>query len=189
MLIGADADPEDITVVPQAFDGLLDPETMDIAEGVVFFHPALINLVGMPPFPESYNVFRPAELGADFASQTVAGNETYLAEHGDAVSCFLRASIRGWQDAFTDADGAVEATMTYVPEGSPITPEHQLAALADVLEITGTGADDATLLQPDPASYQATIDQLVEQGLLEADPGVDTTFDSTFWDAAVAGMP
>ncbi|MEX2547969.1 MAG: ABC transporter substrate-binding protein [Chloroflexota bacterium] len=188
MLIAGGADPEDITVVPQDFDGLLDPETMDIAEGVVFFHPALINLVGMPPFPDSYNVFRPAELGADFASQTVAGNETYLGEHPDAVACFLRASIRGWQDAFTDAQGAVDATMTFVPEGSPITPGHQLAALPDVLAITGTGADDATLLQPDANSYQATIDQLVTLGQLDADPGVDTTFDGSFWDAAVAGM-
>jgi len=188
MLIAAGVDPEGITVVPQDFDGLLDPETMDIAEGVVFFHPALINLVGMPPFPDSYNVFKPQDLEADFASQTVAGNETFLAEHPDAVACFLRASIRGWQDAFTDAQGAVDATMTFVPEGSPITPEHQLAALPDVLAITGTGADDATLLQPDPESYQATIDQLVELGQLDADPGVDTTYDGSFWDAAVAGM-
>ena len=81
MMIAAGIEPDSITVVPQDFDGLLDPETMDVAEGVVFFHPALINLIGMPPFPDSYNVFRPAELGADFASQTVAGNETYLAEH------------------------------------------------------------------------------------------------------------
>ena len=191
MMIAAGIEPDSITIVPQDFDGLLDPATMDIAEGVVFFHPALINIIGDPPFapfPDGYNVFRPAELGADFASQTVAGNETYLAEHPDAVACFLRASIRGWQDAFNDAQGAVDATMTFVPEGSPITPDHQLAALPDVLAIVGTGADDATLLQPDPESYQATIDQLVELGQLDADPGVDTTYDGSFWDAAVAGM-
>lgn len=190
MLLGAGVDPTSITVVPQDFDGLLNPETMDIAEGVVFFHPALINLIGMPPFPDSYNVFRPAENGADFASQTIAGSETFLAENADAVACFIRASIRGWQDAFTDAQGAVDATMVYVPEDSPITPEHQLAALPDVLAITGTGADDATLLQPDEASYQSTLDQLIEVGALdEAEaPVVTDTYDSSFWDAAVAGM-
>ena len=42
-----------------------------------------------------------------------------------------RASIRGWHDAFDDPEGAVAATMTYVPEDSPITPEHQAAALCD----------------------------------------------------------
>jgi NitT/TauT family transport system substrate-binding protein len=190
MLLAAGVDPASITVVPQDFDGLLDPATMDVAEGVVFFHPALINLIGMPPFPDSYNVFRPAENDADFASQTIAGSETFLAENADAVACFIRASIRGWQDAFTDAQGAVDDTMVYVPEGSPITPEHQLAALPDVLAITGTGADDATLLQPDEASYQSTLDQLVEVGALdEAEaPVVTDTFDSSFWDAAVAGM-
>jgi NitT/TauT family transport system substrate-binding protein len=186
MLLAADVQPDDITVVPQDFDGLLDPATMDIAEGVVFFHPALINLVGMPPFPDSYNVFRPADLGADFASQTVAGSEDYLGAHADAVACFIRASIRGWQDAFTDAQGAVDATMTFVPEGSPITPGHQLAALPDVLAIMGP--NDATLLQPDPDSYQSTLDQLVQVGYLDEGeaPDVATTYDSSFYDAATA---
>jgi NitT/TauT family transport system substrate-binding protein len=190
IMLAAGLQPDAITVVPQDFDGLLDPTTMDIAEGVVFFHPALINLVGMPPFPESYNVFKPADLGADFASQTVSGSEEYLSGHADAVACFLRASIRGWRDAFTDAQTAVDDTMVFVPPDSPISAEHQMAALPDVLAITGTGADDATLLQPDPESYQSTIDQLVEVGYHDEGeaPDVADTFDSSYWDAAQEGL-
>jgi NitT/TauT family transport system substrate-binding protein len=188
MRLAAGVEPDAITVVPQDFDGLLDPETMDIAEGVVFFHPALINLVGMPPFPDSYNVFKPADLGADFASQTVAGSEDYLGANADAVACFLRASIRGWHTAFEDTATAVEDTMAFVPPDSPITAGHQEAALPDVLAIMGE--NDATLLQPDPASYQSTIDQLVEVGYLEEGtaPAVEDTFDSSFWDAAQEGL-
>jgi NitT/TauT family transport system substrate-binding protein len=189
IMLAAGLQPDAITVVPQDFDGLLDPETMDVAEGVVFFHPALINIVGMPPFPDSYNVFRPAELGADFASQTVAGNETFLAENPEAVACFIRASIRGWQDALTDAQGAVDATMTFVPPDSPITADHQLAALPDVLAIVGTGADDTTLLQIDPQSYQDTVDQLVSLGYLDEAPDIAATYDTSFYDAAVGTAP
>lgn len=190
MMIAAGIEPDSITPVAQDFDGLLDPETMDIAEGVVFFHPALINIIGnppFPPFPDGYNVFRPAELGADFASQTVAANEDFIASNGDAITCFIRASIRGWHTAFDDADLAVASTMTFVPADSPITPEHQAAALPDVLAITGTDGHDATLLQPDEASYQATVDQLVTLGYFEGEPPVVAdTFDGSFWDAAQA---
>ena len=184
MMINAGIEPDSIKVVSQEFDGLLDPTKMDVAEGVVFFHPALINIVGMPPFPDSYNVFRPAELGADFASQTVAGSETYLSANADAVECFIRASIRGWQTAFEDTDLAVTSTMAFVPEGSPITAGHQEAALPDVLEIVGTGAGDDTLLQPDPASYQATVDQLVELGTIDEAPVLSDTYDASFYEAA-----
>jgi NitT/TauT family transport system substrate-binding protein len=191
MMIAAGLEPDAINVVPQDFDGLLDPATMDIAEGVVFFHPALINLVGMPPFPDSYNVFRPADLGADFASQTVAGSEEYLGANADAVACFIRASIRGWHDAFDDAQTAVDDTMAFVPPDSPITADHQAAALPDVLAITGTDGHDATLLEPDETSYQDTIDQLVALDFFEGEdpPAVADTFDRSFWDAAQEGLP
>ena len=187
IMLKAGIDPDSIRPVPQEFDGLLDPDKMDIAEGVVFFHPALINIIGaMGTFPDDFNVFRPAELGADFASQTVAGSESYLADNADAVACFLRASIRGWQAAFDDPQLAVDSTMAFVPEGSPITPDHQMAALPDVLEIVGTGSDDDTLLQPDPASYQSTVQQLIDVGAIdEGDiPDIADTYDASFYEAA-----
>jgi ABC-type nitrate/sulfonate/bicarbonate transport system substrate-binding protein len=164
---------------------------MDIAEGVVFFHPALINIIGDPPFapfPDGYNVFRPAELGADFASQTIAAREEDIAANAPAIECFIRASIRGWHAAFDDPELAVEATMSFVPPESPITADHQAAALPDVLAITGEDGHDPTLLEPDEESYQSTLDQLVEVGAIdEAEvPAVADTFDRTFWDAATA---
>ena len=76
--------------------------------------------------------------------------------------------------------------MSFVPEGSPITAGHQEAALPDVLAIVGTGATDDTLLQPDPASYQATVDQEVEIGYLEEAeaPDIAETYDASFYEAA-----
>jgi hypothetical protein len=85
---------------------------------------------------------------------------------------------------FDDPDGAVDDTMQYA--GDPITPEHQAAALPDVLAIVGTGSDDETLLQPDPASYQSTVDQLVEVGAITEDeaPDISETYDASFYEAA-----
>ena len=170
-------------------EAVLDPSVMDIAEGVVFFHPALINagvIPGTGNFPDDYNVFRPAELGADFASQTIAGNEEFLATNPTAVACFIAGSIRGWQEAFTNPELAVENTMTFVPDDSPITPEHQMAALPDVLEIVGEDECDTSLLEPDEESYQSTLEQLVEVGFFEEGeaPNVAETYDASFWQVA-----
>jgi NitT/TauT family transport system substrate-binding protein len=189
MMIEAGIDPDAIESVSQDFDAVLDPAAMDIAEGVVFFHPALINagvIPGTGTFPDDYNVFRPQELGADFASQTIAGNEQFLAEHPSAVACFIAGSIRGWQEAFMDPESAVDNTMAFVPEDSPITPEHQRAALPDVLAIVGEDECDTTLLEPDPESYQSTVDQLVDVGFFEESeaPDIADTYDASFWEVA-----
>jgi NitT/TauT family transport system substrate-binding protein len=180
-MLASDADPANITLVEQEFDGVLD-DTMDVAEGVVFFHPAFINGTGVGSFPDDYNVFAPAENGADFASQTIAATDDYIASNSDTITCFLRASIRGWQDTFTDPAAAVADTMIFVPPGA-IPEPHQQAAISDVLPIVGTGATDATLLMPTPDEYQTTLDALVEVGYLDEVPPVDETFDSGPYDA------
>jgi NitT/TauT family transport system substrate-binding protein len=114
----------------------------------------------------------------------VAGNEEFLAAEPEAVACFIRASIRGWQDTFADPAAAVADTMTYIPEGS-IPEPHQQGAIHSVLPIVGSGADDATLLQPTPEKYQSTVDALLELGYLEGEIDVAATYDSSFYDAAV----
>jgi NitT/TauT family transport system substrate-binding protein len=181
MMLAADADPASITVVEQEFDGVLD-DTMDIAEGVVFFHPAFINGTGVGSFPDDYNVFYPADNGADFASQTIAATDDYIASNSDTITCFLRASIRGWQDTFVDPAAAVADTMTFVPSGA-IPEPHQQAAINDVLPIVGEDETDTTLLEPTPDEYQTTLDALVEVGYLTEVPPVEDTFDSGPYDA------
>jgi NitT/TauT family transport system substrate-binding protein len=159
-----------------------------IAEGVVFYHPALLN--GNPApiaghdshvFPTDFNVFRPQELGAAMASQTTAVSEDYATAHPDVIRCFLRASIRGWQSAFTDPQASVTDTMVYVPPGAIPEPAEQ-AAINDVLPIVGTGADDTTLLQLTPDVYDTTIATMITLGVLPEGTTTAGSFDSSFYD-------
>ena len=184
MLLAAGLDPEaDITVVEQDFG----TETfiagdVDIGEGVVFYHPAYLIGVDGRDFPGEFDVFEPAALGADFASQTIAATDDYIASNSDTITCFLRASIRGWQDAFTDPAAAVTDTMVYVPPGA-IPEPHQEAAINDVFPIVGTGADDPTLLMPTPDEYATTLQQLLDVEYLTEVPAVEDTYDSGPYDA------
>ena len=182
MLLAAGLDPEtDITVVQQDFgtDDFIAGK-MDIGEGVVFYHPAFLVGVNQKNWPDDFNVFEPAELGADFASQTIAASEEYMASDPEAIKCFLRASIRGWMATFEDPAAAVTDTMTFIPEGA-IPEPHQQAAINDVLPIVGSGADDTTLLAPTPDKYQSTVDQLTELGYLTTSVDVASTYDSSFY--------
>ncbi len=183
MMLAAGLDPKaDITVVQQDFgtDDFIAGK-IDIGEGVVFYHPAFLIGVNQKNWPDDFNVFNPADLGADFASQTVAANEDFMAKDPAAIRCFLRASIRGWQATFADTTKAVDDVMTFIPEGAIPRP-HQEGAINSVLPIVGSGATDATLLKPTPDKYATTVDQLKKLGYLTADVDVATTYDSSFYD-------
>lgn len=183
MLLAAGLDPKrDITIVQQDFgtDDFIAGK-IDIAEGVVFYHPAYLVGVNHKKWPDDFNVFWPAENGADFASQTVATSESFIAKDPAAIRCFLRASIRGWKATFQDPQAAVDDVMTFIPEGA-IPKPHQQAAINDVLPIVGTGADDSTLLELTPDKYRSTIDELTKLGYLRSSVDIAATYDASFYE-------
>ncbi len=184
MMLAAGLDPKkDVTILQQDFgtDDFIAGK-IDIGEGVVFYHPAYLIGVNQKKWPDDFNVFNPADLGADFASQTVAANEDFIAKDPAAIRCFLRASIRGWQATFADAQKAVDDVMTFIPEGA-IPKPHQQGAINSVLPIVGSGATDTTLLKPTPDKYTATIAQLKTLGYLKTDVDVAATYDGSFYDS------
>jgi NitT/TauT family transport system substrate-binding protein len=182
MLASADLTLDDITTIQQDFgiDEFVAGE-VDLATGVVFFHPAAFNGQTDMTWPDDFNIFVPEENGANIASQTVATTEEMIQQDPAALRCFLRASIRGWQAVFDDTELAVDDVMTFIPEGA-IPREHQSPAMLDVLPIIGSGPDD-NLLQIDPAQYEETIQVLegvefIEPGLAAAD-----TYDTSIYDS------
>jgi NitT/TauT family transport system substrate-binding protein len=183
MMLAAGLNPKkDVTVVQQDFgtDDFIAGK-VDIAEGVVFYHPAYLIGVNKKKWPDDFNVFEPAKLGADFASQTVAVNEAFMAKDPAAIKCFLRASIRGWQATFADAQKAVDDVMTFIPAGA-IPKPHQQGAINSVLPIVGSGTTDTTFLKLTPDKYTTTIAQLKALGYLKTDVDVAKTYDSSFYD-------
>jgi NitT/TauT family transport system substrate-binding protein len=181
MLASAGLTIDDIETVQQDF-GIEDftAGKLDLATGVVFFHPASFNGQTDHRWPDDFNIFTPDDNGAPIASQTVAANEDALANKGPALRCFLRASIRGWQLTFENPDAAVDDVMAFIPEGA-IPREHQAAAITDVLPIIGTDGDD-DLLKIDPARYDETIGILEDVEFIEPGTNVADTYDTSIYD-------
>jgi NitT/TauT family transport system substrate-binding protein len=182
MLASAGLTLDDVETVQQDFgiDTFMAGD-IDLATGVVFYHPAVFNGMGEHAWPDDFDVFIPEENGAPIASQTVATTEEMIASDPAALSCFLRASIRGWQAVFEDPQAAVDDVMTFIPEGA-IPKEHQQAAINDVLPIVGSGPDD-DLLMIDPAQYTTSIEALVEAEFIEAGVTVEDTYDTSIYEA------
>jgi NitT/TauT family transport system substrate-binding protein len=181
MLASADLTLDDIETIQQDFgvDSFLAGD-VDIATGVVFFHPALFNGMGEYAWPDDFNVFVPEDHEAGIAAQTVATTEEMIENDPAALRCFLRASIRGWQATFEDEQAAVTDVMTMIPEGA-IPEDHQRAAIADILPIVGDGPDD-NLLQIDRDQYVESIRILEEVEFIEPGINVDDTFDTSIYD-------
>lgn len=183
MLAGAGLTTDDIETVQQDF-GIDDfmAGKLDLATGVVFYHPAVFNGIGEFAWPDDFDVFVPEDHGAEIASQTIATTEEMIENDPAALRCFLRASIRGWQAVFEDDQAAVDDVMTYIPEGA-IPKEHQQAAITDVLPIVGDGPDD-DLLKIDPAQYTKSMEILQEVDFFDGDPGIDIedTYDTSIYD-------
>jgi NitT/TauT family transport system substrate-binding protein len=181
MLRTAGLTENDITTVQQDFG--IDDFTagkIDIATGVVFYHPALFNGMGEHKWPDDFDIFTPDDNGAPVASQTIATTEEMIQKDPAALRCFLRASIRGWQAVFEDDQKAVDDVMKFIPEGA-IPKPHQQAAIKDVLPIIGSGPED-DLLKIDPARYTESI-QLLE-GVKFIEPGIkaEDTYDTSIYD-------
>lgn len=184
MILAAGLTVNDVTLVQQDF-GIDDftAGNVDVGTGVVFFHPAAFNLFGGRAWPDEFNVFVPDDHGAPISSQTLAVNEEYLASDSNkaALRCLLRATIRGWRDAFTDKAAALEAGYTLInPDAFPLP--HQEASIDSVLEIVATGADDPSLLRIDPARYERSIALLTQVGYLQAAVNAADTYDASIYD-------
>ena len=81
MLASADLTLDDVETVQQGF-GIDDfvAKNVDLATGVVFFHPAAFNGQTDMKWPDDFNIFVPEEQGAPIASQTIATTEEMIQE-------------------------------------------------------------------------------------------------------------
>jgi NitT/TauT family transport system substrate-binding protein len=181
MLATADLTLDDIETVQQDFgiEEFMDRK-VDLATGVPFYHPAVFNGQTDLKWPEDFNIFTPEEYGAPVASQGVVTTEQMIQEEPEALRCFLRASIRGWQAVFDDTEAAVDDVMTFIPEGA-IPREHQSPAMLDVLPLIGEDADD-DILKMDRDRFVESIRIFEEVEFIEPGMNVDDTFDASIFD-------
>jgi NitT/TauT family transport system substrate-binding protein len=107
------------------------------------------------------NIIWPSDYGIHFYSDTLATTDKLIAENPDLVSRFLRASLKGWQDAIEDYAQAVTVTLKY---SETTDPEFQTMMMEAMLPLVHTGEDQIGWMKPE--IWQGMYDTLLEQGLL-----------------------
>ncbi|MFD2239302.1 ABC transporter substrate-binding protein [Aureimonas populi] len=130
---------------------------------------------------ENVRLFVPEDFGVSFPRDTLIVSERTLADDPELVAGFLRASIRGWQDAFADPEGAIDTIMAVAPT---LDRAHQEFMLEEVRELMTAGqAGEDGLFAIDPAAIGSAHDLLVEYGVLSAPVDLDAAFDASALEA------
>jgi len=107
------------------------------------------------------NLIWPSDYGIHFYSDTLATTERLISEKPDLVTRFLRASLRGWQDAIEDYRHAVTVTLKYAEIKDS---ELQTAMMEAMLPLVHTGEDRIGWMKGEV--WQGMYQILLEQRLL-----------------------
>ena len=59
------------------------------------------------------NLIWPGDYGVKFYGDSLAVNENMISQNPDLLTRFLRATLKGWEDAIGDSESAVETTLKY----------------------------------------------------------------------------
>lgn len=107
------------------------------------------------------NPIWPSDYGIHFYSDTLVTTARLISEKPDLVTRFLRATLKGWQEAIEDYKQAVDVTLKY----SQIKdPELQTAMMEAMLPLVHTGEDQIGWMKAEV--WQGMYQILLEQKLL-----------------------
>jgi len=154
-----------------------DPEYVAFSRGQIQVAPcyATTDLVRLKRDGLKLNLIWPSEYGANFYSDTLVTTDKLIKENPGLVSRFLRATLRGWQDAIEDNEKAVEATLQYTVAQDP---QLQMAMMESQVPLIHTGEDHIGWIKPE--KWQQMYDLLREQGLLDKSFDVTQMYDLEF---------
>lgn len=144
-----------------------DPKVHIALDGIVGFpgyksnEPGQLERAGIP-----FELFDPTEYDVPGSFGVLFTSRTFLDEHPSAVEDFVRAAMRGLQDAVTDPAAASAAAVELVEaNGNPsfLSPEGEAFRWQTDVELlvgqtpegTGLGIPDAELLQAEVDAYAA----------------------------------
>ncbi|PYG00416.1 NitT/TauT family transport system substrate-binding protein [Thioalkalivibrio sp. ALE21] len=134
--------------------------------------------------PDELETISLEEHGVGLAEDGVYVLASTLEERPEAVEAFVRASLRGWQQAFDEPEAAVDAVMERVrAQGEPSNRAHQHLMLEALrpLYLDDTGRLPAPVL--DPEDYLMAHTLMRETGTLSREPAEHERFHRPVIDA------
>src|SRR6266851_8671207 len=127
-------DPDkDLNVIQQGFT--MDPflaGQMEAASAMTYNEYNVVLESGVKA--EDLNVIRYNDQGVGMLEDNLFTTEDMVKSKPDVVQRFVRASMKGWQDAISNQSGAVDIVMKYVEPGST-TVDHQTRMMSEVAKL------------------------------------------------------
>jgi NitT/TauT family transport system substrate-binding protein len=175
----------DLTVVKQPFtmDPFLNHE-LDVASATLWNEYNVLLEQGLTP--DDLNVIHYDDYGTAIPRGTLITTESMVKDHNDLVQRFVRATLKGWQDAFTNQPAAIDATMKYVLQGTEQSSRrHQELMLQQMAQLDlPAGFDPARLGYQDQQVYAQVADIAQQFNLVQNPVDVNASYTPEFWQAA-----
>lgn len=156
----------DLSFVKQGFtmDQFLSGE-LDAASAMTYNEYQIVLESGVPA--SDLSVIDMNDEGVAMLEDNLFANAEWLADHKEVAAKFVRASIKGWQEAINDPEAAVDIIMAQSEEGST-TRDHQLKMMEEVSKlVVPEGFDSANIGMIDEKMFKQTADIAYKFGVIE----------------------
>ncbi len=203
--LSSDLDPTvtqpDVSAVVYAFDpALVFPNEVEVASAMTYNE--LDQIVGLGYGLETLSVLNPADIEAELLEDLIFTTSELLASEDfkgsglsgrEVAERFLRASIRGWEDAVANQEEAVGIVLSQCGDtcqgsGSTQSPEiHQTWQMQEVAKLVKPG-EDTQVGAIDPEAFERSVNLLVQVGLIPEAVGFEEVVDASVYEAVHESM-
>ena len=171
MLKKAGIDIEKVERVPVTYD--ISPVLtgqVDAYEGYIINQPVTAREKGF----ETY-IINPVDYGVNFYADTLFTTEKIIKENPDLVKRFVKATLEGWEYAYSHPDEAVNYTLMYSDQ---LTREHETAMMQASLELLRP--DDKPIGTIDRQVLEEMHDLLISNNILKNPLDLDKLYTTQF---------
>ncbi len=133
---------------------------------------------------DDMNVIDMNKEGVAMLEDNLFANSEWLATNKETAAKFVRASLKGWQDAINDPEGAVDIVMKQAESGST-TKEHQLKMMQEVAKlILPDGFDKTKMGYTDGTMFKQTADIALKFGVIKQAADTEKAYTNEIMDMA-----
>lgn len=183
MLDAAGVNKDDVEIISQGFDIIqwLNDE-YDVMQVTQFNE--LLQVYEQGIGPDKLNVMHPRDYGVAIVSGGLFANEKTIAERPELVQAVVNATMRGWQDALADPEGAAKIVLKY---NSELELQHQINQIKAMGQLICVGPTlDGKFGYTEREDYEVAQEILLKAKLIDQEIDLDKAFTNTFWEAAPA---
>jgi NitT/TauT family transport system substrate-binding protein len=153
---------------PYTLDNLINGE-IDVRTGFINNQPLTLKSMEHDVY-----LIVPSDYGIGFYNNVIFTTEDTIANKPDLVEKFLRATLRGFDDAIADPKHAAEVSATY----SEWTVEQELDALQASLPLLRPAGQRTGMMEA--SVWEKTHETLLNQGVLTSPTDYEATYTLTF---------